>query len=106
MESAFTIFVWIAALAAAALLAWVAAVFASRAIKQSMSAEAADPFTLQDLREMLASGQITETEFDTMRGAILGSFAQTLDPARNKDIQSPASDLDDLLKWEERPDSE
>ncbi len=106
MESAFTIFIWIAALAAAALLAWIAAVFASRAIKQSMSAKTPEPFTLQDLREMLASGQITETEFNTMRGAILGSFAQSLDPPPNQDVKPGGTDLDELLKWEERPDSD
>lgn len=31
-----------------------------------------DPFTLQDLREMLQRGDITRAEYEAMRGAIVG----------------------------------
>lgn len=34
---------------------------------------ATEPFTLQDLREMLKRGEITEAEFETMRAGIIGA---------------------------------
>ncbi|MCC6357968.1 MAG: SHOCT domain-containing protein [Phycisphaerales bacterium] len=33
------------------------------------------PFTLQDLREMKARGEITEREYETMRAAIVGEMS-------------------------------
>ena len=95
-----TIFIWIAALAAAALLAWVAAVFASNAIKRNMQAEADEAFTLQDLREMLSTGPIDESEYNTMRAAILGSLAAKLDEPPKEPAPDRSSDLEELLRLE------
>jgi hypothetical protein len=38
------------------------------------------PFTLQDLRELRASGQISDREYETMRAAIVGSVRRPADP--------------------------
>lgn len=38
----------------------------------SSATEASLPFTLQDLRDMLARGEITPAEFETMRSAMIG----------------------------------
>jgi uncharacterized membrane protein len=37
-------------------------------------------FTLQDLRELRASGQISDREYETMRAAIVGSVRRAADP--------------------------
>lgn len=65
--------VWVAVLAAVALAV---VFFISRWMRSRMFAsKASDPFTLQDLRELRAAGQITETEYESMRSSLLGRHA-------------------------------
>lgn len=57
-------------------IAAIAGFYLTRAIKRWMAREApAEPFTLQDIREMKARGEIDEREFQAMRAAILGAAA-------------------------------
>lgn len=63
--------------------------------------EAALPFTLQDLREMHARGEITATEFETMRSAMIGSHAAAKTQPRDRtaaskrEIPEPPQSRDD-----------
>lgn len=67
-----SIFLWISGAAVAAIVG----LFVARAVRNwSRSQEAADPFTIQDLREMRERGEISQAEFESMRGAILGRYA-------------------------------
>jgi uncharacterized protein YneF (UPF0154 family) len=50
--------------------------FAARRWRQRLlDSQQTPPFTLQDLRDMKASGQITEEEFRAMRAALLGAWS-------------------------------
>jgi hypothetical protein len=49
-----------------------------------------EPFTLQDLRDLRAAGQITPEEFETMRAALLGRWAGT-SPSSSADAPPPES---------------
>src|SRR5438309_443917 len=76
------------------MLATIAAVggfYVARAVKRWMRRDqGAEAFTMQDIRDMKARGEITEAEFQAMRGAILGSAVtklQSVPPASEK--QSP-----------------
>lgn len=54
--------------------------------------EFGDAFTLQDLREMRERGDISEVEFRTMRGEMLGRFAEN-NPANHDPESSQSRDL-------------
>lgn len=53
------------------------------------------PFTLQDLREMKARGEINEREYETMRAAIVGEFSKPSRTPLPKPKMPPPSGEDD-----------
>jgi uncharacterized membrane protein len=63
----------------------VAAAFRARKWANSEDSSQAT-FTLQDLREMRDRGDITEVEFQTMRGEILGQFADSKIETKQADL--------------------
>ena len=70
--------------------------------KRIRNDETPGAFTLQDLRDMLESGSISQIEFETMRAAILEQARRTdeppaeaappIDPASYKERQNDAED--------------
>jgi hypothetical protein len=65
----------------AALVAMVGAVLAARVVRERCQRPAeSQPFTLQTLRELRASGQITEVEYNAMRGALLSEVRKPAEP--------------------------
>ncbi|MGE0481652.1 MAG: SHOCT domain-containing protein [Phycisphaerae bacterium] len=46
-------------------------------------------FTLQDLRELLASGQISAEEYDSMRAVILGTAGSRRAPESSREPSPP-----------------
>ncbi len=74
-----SVFVWFGVAAAAALAGFYAALAIRRWAQRD---EPAATFTIQDLREMRARGEITEHEFHAMRAALLARMeADQTDPA-------------------------
>lgn len=74
---------WTAAwLLIAAIGATVGAVLAARVVRERCQQPMdQQPFTLQTLRELRASGQITEVEYNAMRGALLSEARKSAGPA-------------------------
>jgi hypothetical protein len=64
----------------AILVALLGSLVASRLRAWARRVDAPAMFTLQDLREMRASGQITPEEFERMRAALLGRLTDTAAP--------------------------
>lgn len=56
--------------------------------------DSVEPFTLQDLREMLQRGDITRQEYETMRGAIVGMVAASKDRKKPSDTIDPDEHFD------------
>lgn len=89
-------FVWIAVLAAAAIVAWIGALYVARSIRRRVHMDGTyQPFTLQDIREMRARGLITESEFATMRASILGKLRSDGDAEPNKNPPQPPPSTDE-----------
>jgi hypothetical protein len=57
----------------AAILCWLVARTLKRRLLEHQSSPL--PFTIQDLRDMRARGQITQQEFEVMRAAVIRQFA-------------------------------
>ncbi len=69
------------AVAGLAILATIA-LFVVRAVRRwTRDTPSSETFTMQDLRTMRASGQISEAEFQSMRALILGRYAANSDDA-------------------------
>ncbi len=73
---------WITLIAVGALLI---AIIASRIVRKRLEPPDRSPsFTLQDLRELRDSGQITGPEYEAMRAAIIGQAHAQPDPPAPK----------------------
>jgi hypothetical protein len=89
-QDAFTLFVMFAIVAALAIGGFLVAQLVK---KWSRREEQAQNFTLQDLRELRARGQISDAEFTAMRAAILGKMGERALPAGpQRDEAPPASE--------------
>jgi hypothetical protein len=63
---------WIAGLTVASVATLVAGVVVGRMLRRRLQAPPRRPtFTLEDLRQLRATGQISEQEFETMRAIVL-----------------------------------
>ncbi len=81
--------------AVAILVALLGGLIAARLRAWSRSDHAAEPFTLQDLRNLRASGQITPQEFETMRAALLGRWAAAAPAQPEAQPPGPSPDQPD-----------
>ena len=73
----------------------VIAVWVTRGLSKRLrdGEESSEPFTLQDLRRMLADGEITRTEYEGMRAALIGRVKKADSAtARQVSSQHPGSD--------------
>jgi uncharacterized membrane protein len=69
---------WIAVVIVLLGLFWMGWFMLRRWFRNSIAdSEAADVWTMQELRDLLAQGKITKDEFDRMRRQIVGSFQDT-----------------------------
>jgi hypothetical protein len=84
---------WSGLFLAIAIIAVPAAIYAARACWRHLREQHATPaFTLQDLRDMRARGQISEQEFDAMRAAVLEQFAAAKSAEPSRGAQADDSD--------------
>jgi hypothetical protein len=92
----------LAGITAALIAGGIAVVWASRRWLRSDADASAEPFTLQDLREMRERGEITPQEYDAMRAMIIGKPSQAsgqsaagllaADPERRNSTENAGTD--------------
>ncbi len=76
---------WLALLAGLCLIGFVVMVWIRRSIHDE-SSSSAPGFTLQDLRDMRASGELSDEEFERARARML---ARLTEPSGNDDDEAP-----------------
>lgn len=87
----FTQLVWFGGMLVAALIAGYIIVRIVR--RRSMDGGAAkEAFTLQDLREMRAAGQISESEFESMKAGLIGRLRTPASGQKRIDERKLADD--------------
>jgi len=85
---------WVAGLALVGVAAMVLAVLVGRMLRRRMqSDEPREPFTLEDLRRLRASGQITEQEFHAMRAIVVARVRERIEEEEATSSDGSASDV-------------
>jgi len=82
----------IAVVAAGALAVVVVILILARLVRRRNAADEAGVFTLQDLRQMRADGQISEAEYERLRAAVLGGAG--VGPVRPAGAEADAGGAD------------
>ncbi len=78
---------WLAGLAAVVVVGAIA-IWLIRRIMGTDAASGAGGFTLQELRDMHASGQLGDDEFQRARDSLIGRLAEPADPKHGSDDTS------------------
>ncbi|MBN2448032.1 MAG: SHOCT domain-containing protein [Phycisphaerae bacterium] len=76
---------WTIILALFVVVAVVGLALARRIQQWARADQVAEPFTLQDLREMRERGEISEIEFEAMRAGLIGRILAPATPRESRD---------------------
>lgn len=93
MSSASDLFLLLIGISAVLILLIIGGLVCVRLVRgrTAAAAESGEPFSLQDLRDMRAAGQITDREFESMRAALLGRLTAPK-PTRDATPVDPQGD--------------